>query len=513
MRTILCLQHYRGADPGRQRQIDACLERNLRHPALAEAVVWVEPGAPPPPGGTVPVEFRPLARRLRFADWLRLAAERRDAIVLLANADICLEAGFDRLERLLPSPEVALALSRHEAAGGGREPWIDADPHWRQDCWAIRGDAPIDDALTGAAELPLGRPGADNRIAHVLWCHGLRLCNPVLQLRALHHQERRTSPYDRHPERLFGACAYVHPSLAPGEASELEHRIWSRQPERSGGLQVQVEPIDGDGGLQSYGALAEPASGSAGPTTPFQERRALAELRQRTRLLPSHELAGAPAAPAWAAGVFLPLAALRGNGSRLSLLRPQRLLGIALRLPLARAGGRRLRLRLAAASGGGEEEHRREWALSPSRAGERLLLPPDWPARPLLWLQLTLVEAEEGADPAAEGETFLELQLLAEPCPQRRRAGAAAGLGGSLRAAQRGGGAGGPGSLLAPRPQPGQVAGRHAIRLVRPGLRAPAPGVEARRHPGAARPCRRPAPLARGVDRGGGAAAARPSGR
>ena len=128
MRTILCLQHFRAADPLRQAEIDRCLAHNLRHPALAEAVVWVEPGAPPPPSGTVPTQFRPLARRLRFADWLRLARESDDAIVVLANADISLEGGFERLEPLLREPEVALALTRREAAAAGREPQLAADP-------------------------------------------------------------------------------------------------------------------------------------------------------------------------------------------------------------------------------------------------------------------------------------------------------------------------------------------------------------------------------------------------
>jgi hypothetical protein len=412
MRTILCLQHFRAADPQRQREIDGCLAHNLRHPALAEAVVWVEPGGPLPPAGTVPVQFRPLARRLRFADWLRLAAERPEAIVVLINADIRLDAGFERLARLLPEPDLALTLTRHEGASGGWGARLEADPHWRQDCWAIRGDAPIDADLVAAAELPLGRPGSDNRLAHVLWCHGLRLSNPVLHLRALHQQQRRSPAYDRHPHRLFGACTYVHPALAAGEESELEHRIWSRQPDRSGGLHVQVEPAVGQGGLQSYGApLAprpEPAAG--GPATPFQERLALADLLERARPLPSHELAGDRAASSWEGGLFLTLADLQGEGIRLSLLRPQRLAGLALRLPRAQPAGGGLRLRLSLL--GEEAVLEREWPLAQGRAGG-LRLTPDWPDRPVAWLGLTL---EEGAG-SAPAEAFAELRLLGEPLP------------------------------------------------------------------------------------------------
>lgn len=437
MRTIFCLQAFGAATPQRQQELQHCLARNLRHPALAAAVVWVEPGAPPLPSGPVPVELRPLERRLRFADWLRLAAACTDAIVVLANADISLEEGFTRLERFLASPEDALALSRHEAPTAQREAQLAADPHWRQDCWAIRSDAPIDADLLAAAELPLGRPGSDNRIAHVLWSHGFRLQNPALQLRTLHHQQQRAGSYNRSRQRLLGACTHVHPALAPGEASELEHRLWSRQPERSGGLVVQVEPLQGEAGEQPYLAAVTLPAASAVAATPFRDRQALAALAARSRPLASHELAvqgplvppgpDTPPLPASAAGLYLPLAALAGDGSRLTLLAPQRLQGIAVRLPLQLPQGSRLLLALGLADGAAAGQDSPappclELPLQPGRAGERLLLDGPWPDARLAWLQLSVrppLAAGPAAPPqageeAADQERFLELLLLVE---------------------------------------------------------------------------------------------------
>ena len=431
MRTILCLQYFRAADRERQREIDHCLSGNLHHPALAEAVVWLEPGAPPPPRGNVPVEFRPLARRLRFSDWLRLARERPEAIVVLANADILLERGFERLERLLHAPEVVLALTPQEPDGAPGEARLAGHPQWRQDCWAIRGDAPIEADLEVAAQLPLGRPGADNRLAHALWCHGLQLCNPLLHLRALHHQRHRAGPYDRHPDRLFGACAHVHPSLAPGEASELEQRLWSRQPERSGGLQIQVEPRSGEGALQALGTLGE-APFAPGEPSPFHDWLALSAHAPEASPLPAWELAVAPptaaadsshpAPPRWAEGLFLPLATLRGAGSRISLLRARRLLGLALRLPRALPPELRLELRLGLAEGepgGAERPGERSWQ-GPIRRGRvqgQLLLPGPWPSEPVAWLHLRLLGADEPAAASALAEAFAELRLLVENQP------------------------------------------------------------------------------------------------
>jgi len=431
MRTILCLQRFRASTPQRQEELDHCLAHNLRHPALAAAVVWMEPGAPPPPRGTVPVELRPLARRLRFADWLRLAAASEEAIVLLANADIALGEGFAQLGRLLGERHDALALTRREAATAERGSRLEGNPHWRQDVWGIRSDAPIDADLEAAAELPIGRPGSDNRIAHVLWSHGLRLSNPALHLQAVHHQRLGAGAYDRRPDRLFGACTYVHPALAPGEPSELEHRLWSRQPERSGGLLVQVEPEQGEGGEQPYLAAAALPAGAAGSatSTPFGDRQALVALRRRSRPLASHELAvsnpaagEAPLPPASAESLFLPLEALGGEGCRLTLLRPHTLVGLALRLPLARPGGGRLRVAFglaASEAGAGDRPPALVLPVGPARAGERLLLPTAWPALlSIAWLQLTLEppSAASSAAGAPEGQgCFLELQLLVAP--------------------------------------------------------------------------------------------------
>jgi hypothetical protein len=434
MRIIFCLQRFRASTPQRQAEVDHCLAHNLRHPALAAAVVWMEPGTPPPPHGPVPVEIRPLARRLRFADWLRLAAASEQAIVLLANADIALGNGFAHLGRLLADPFSALALTRWEAASAEQGSRLEANPQWRQDLWAIRSDAPIDADLEAAAELPIGRPGSDNRIAHVLWSHGLQLSNPALHLQAVHHQRLTTGPYDRRRDRLFGACTYVHPALAPGEPSELEHRVWSRQPERSGGLLVQVEPEQGEGGEQPYlAAAALPPAASSAPT-PFRDRQALVALRRRSRPLASHELAVSGTTPgeepppaACADALFLPLEALGGDGCRLTLLHPQTLRGLALRLPLAQPGGGRLRVAYGLAAPGAATEAplpALELAVGPGRAGERLLLPSAWPAVPIAWLDLKLAPAppppdapEAAADTGEEGARFVELQLLVAPSP------------------------------------------------------------------------------------------------
>jgi hypothetical protein len=240
VKLILCVQYYACATSQRQSEIDRCLKHNLDHPAISSTLIWVEPSAPPLPASAGSCEVIPLDRRATFADWLELSRQQSDAIILLANADIAFGEGLAHLPACLPTPRHSLALSRHQPEEDDTAT-LHPTPQWSQDTWAIRSDAPIEASLLHAGAMPLGLLGCDNRIAHVLWSHGFSLSNPCHHIRTLHWHQRPPTGGGQARERLFGACTYVHPALAPGECSELEHTIWTRSAETSGGLTLQLD--------------------------------------------------------------------------------------------------------------------------------------------------------------------------------------------------------------------------------------------------------------------------------
>ncbi|MEB3330923.1 MAG: hypothetical protein VKI83_00305 [Synechococcaceae cyanobacterium] len=361
MKIQLCLQLHHCSSLQRQEEIHSCLASHLRHPGLDAILLWLEV---PPAGAAdaedadgarvapdtrwpdqliaamdcpVPLELIRLERRITYADWLRCASGHSDTILLLANNDIRFDHTLDQLAAWLPAPDRALALSRWETHPPDQPPWLRASPHWSQDVWAIRSDAPIDASLLHASAIPLGVPGCDNRIAHVLWSHGFGLANPCLQIRCLHEHRSDGRSYDRAAGRLFGACTYVHPALAPGALSELEHTIWSRQPERSGGLIVQVEGETS----ASQAFLAQAAGSGSG----FLERMALLPLlsegaplgRGAVRL---GEAAGTGqqatplgATPQGRDRLVVPLGGSGLQSLQITLEPPARLLAVQLRLP------------------------------------------------------------------------------------------------------------------------------------------------------------------------------------
>jgi Exostosin family len=101
-------------------------------------------------------------------------------------------------------------------------------PEWTQDLWAMRSDAVISESLLASSTIPLGKPGCDNRIAHVLWSHGFVIKNPCHWLVTLHHHAQQERAYDERKDRLYGSACYVYPSLGLSGASELQHVIWSK---------------------------------------------------------------------------------------------------------------------------------------------------------------------------------------------------------------------------------------------------------------------------------------------
>lgn len=245
MRLILYTQYYRARTSERQEELDHCLRSNLQHPALDQVVVLRERDAPPLPGpARMEVQELEEAERLTYANWMQRLRQEQGAIGILINADIALGEGFEQLPQVLNTADSALALSRYNPQGEGKPARLNKFTHWTQDTWALRSDAPISDSLLYASSFPIGYPGCDNRIAYVLWSHGLVVKNPCYQLETLHHQADDNRHYDKNADRLYGGVSYVHPSLSLEEASDLEHTLWTRNREGCPGVLVNQQAIE-----------------------------------------------------------------------------------------------------------------------------------------------------------------------------------------------------------------------------------------------------------------------------
>ena len=326
MRIVVYSQYYRARDPERQREIDTCLAHNRQHPLISQLVLLVEEGAPPPPQGPVPCDLLRHNSRLTYADWLRLVPREADAIALLLNADIHLAEGLEHLPGVFERPDTFLALTRYNPrAEGGTS--LNDYPHWTQDCWGVRSDAPISAGLLHASGFPLGFPGCDNRIASVMWSHGFVLKNPSYHVRSVHRHADTGRGYDKSDDRLYGGVTYVHPSLTPAEPSELEHALWTRAASPAAGLVINQQAVGA--GVHSL-LHPDPSLGE----TFTQQQRYSGLSWSREALGSVHTLAPATAAD-WPSedSLFLPLAELGADWHTIVLRHPSPIAEACVRLP------------------------------------------------------------------------------------------------------------------------------------------------------------------------------------
>ena len=344
MRTVVYSQYYRARDPRRQREIDACLAHNRQHPHISQLVLLVEEGAPTPPDGPVPCEILRHDTRLTYADWLRLVPREANSIALLLNADIHMAEGLEHLPAVFDRPDTFLALTRYNPrAEGGTS--LNDYPHWTQDCWGVRSDAPISAGLLHASGFPLGFPGCDNRIAYVMWSHGFSLKNPSYHVRSVHCHADTGRGYDKTDDRLYGGVTYVHPSLAPAEPSELEHALWTRAAAAAGGLVINQQAV----GAGVHTLLhPDPSLGE----TFARQQRFTGLSWSREALGSVHTLAPASAAD-WPSEdtLFLPLMELGAAWHTIALRHPSPIAEACARLPRHSPPGLELELVGVAADG------------------------------------------------------------------------------------------------------------------------------------------------------------------
>ncbi|MEB3255352.1 MAG: exostosin family protein [Synechococcaceae cyanobacterium] len=344
MRIVVFSQYYRARDAARQREIDTCLQHNLNHPLLDKVVLFLEEGAPPLPEGTVPCETIRHDARLTYADWLRQVPREKEAIALLLNADIHMAEGLEHLPAVFDRPDSFLALTRYNPRPEGGSSLNDY-PHWTQDCWGVRSDAPISAGLLHASGFPLGFPGCDNRIAYVMWSHGFLLKNPGYHVRSVHRHADTGRGYDKTDDRLYGGVTYVHPSLTPQDPSDLEHALWTRASGPTGGLVVNQQAAGA--GLHTLlhhdPELVEAFQGQQRFSGLSWSREALGSVHT----MPEGTGEGWPSEDT----IFLPLAELARGWRTIGLRQPNPIAEACVRLPQGCPAGLTLELLTVDASG------------------------------------------------------------------------------------------------------------------------------------------------------------------
>lgn len=155
----LFVSMYKDSNKARMKELEFCYEHNLNNPVFANVIN---------------LEGRPT-----YDDFFEATKDHPNAVNIIANTDIFFDDSIKRVRSI--KEWQCYALTRWDYSGNGHAKFLNRRDS--QDVWVFRG-AVKDNVKAG---FTLGRPGCDNRIAHILKEAGYIVSNPSVSIHCLHY--------------------------------------------------------------------------------------------------------------------------------------------------------------------------------------------------------------------------------------------------------------------------------------------------------------------------------------
>lgn len=196
---ILLNNYYFDKNPERQKELDACLVRNIENEHIKIIILFHDKNVPVPNHAKIiPVVYR---GRPTYSEYFRFGNFFR-GIKILANSDIYFNDTIQLCERINDNEVYALCRWNEINENGDIEFYKKRDS---QDVWIWKGKINVE------ANFSLGKPGCDGSIAHILQSFGLRVLNPSQSIQSIHIHRTEIRNYD------------VRKDLIPGPYLFLDH--------------------------------------------------------------------------------------------------------------------------------------------------------------------------------------------------------------------------------------------------------------------------------------------------
>ena len=191
MNLTLITPYYKDKSAERQQELDHCINKNLKNPAITRVILMLDEDIKPPFKGKK-VQVMKLNSRPTYKDAFELANKHNPTgINILCNTDIFFHNDDLEKLKLLSWPDLCLALSRWDLDETGSSAHFGRKDS--QDAWIWQGKMKD----TVRADFMMGKLGSDNRIAHELTKGGYRVINPSRQIRPFHFHLSGVRNYDR----------------------------------------------------------------------------------------------------------------------------------------------------------------------------------------------------------------------------------------------------------------------------------------------------------------------------
>jgi len=202
---VLVLQYYQ--NPKRQDELDFCLRTNINNTHIDNIILLLERDIDNNLTNHPKIHKITIGKRMTYKDAFDVCNEFRGKVCIVANADIY----FTRNIRHVTASRLdgqAYCVSRHEEKSDALLSSLFVCPiaGCSQDVWIIK--PPLPDKLF--ADIPLGFPGCDNRIAYELNAAGLRVTNPCLTVIVGHRHKKSVHGYDPEHDCEYGDADRIH---------------------------------------------------------------------------------------------------------------------------------------------------------------------------------------------------------------------------------------------------------------------------------------------------------------
>nr|WP_320136357.1 hypothetical protein [uncultured Amphritea sp.] len=226
----LFFPYFQCGDIDRQKEIDLCLEKNIKNNGVDYIFLIIDDDSQCP-FDDEKVKIINIDTRLTYKTWYELTKRYcKDGISLLCNSDIYFDETISYLYESIQDNNSFLALSRWELINDSisKHP----NPHWSQDAWAMKVESELSLSFIQLLDFPMGVPRCDNKIAYLFATRGWKVFNPINSLRSIHVHESQMRTYDKKlDDRILGGVAYVYPGEKLSDEAKLDFDVWTKRTE------------------------------------------------------------------------------------------------------------------------------------------------------------------------------------------------------------------------------------------------------------------------------------------
>ena len=212
--TWLIQQFFRHPSNRRNREIVACLDKNLETPWIDTILLLNEEeysGLPTSPKLRVVL----IHHRITYYDVFCKAKEYvpKGSFLIFANSDIYFNQTLHHLWKIsLYESKLFLALLRWEDHPNGEAPTIFGPRADSQDVWIVARDALTFDVTEEDFGFPFGKSGCDNALALVMMRKKFLVVNPAYSIQTIHVHSSNIRTYDPKDVLYRKHYLYVDPT-------------------------------------------------------------------------------------------------------------------------------------------------------------------------------------------------------------------------------------------------------------------------------------------------------------